>query len=124
MDKKTERWIYWMNAGHFLGCHQMASRSFSFHGYQFPVCARCTGVIVGELLSVVSILLGIRINFWLMLFLIAIMGIDWGIQRIDICESTNIRRLVTGLSCGFGLTYLYFYIIRFGYYYIIGLFIK
>ncbi|MEI3349189.1 MAG: DUF2085 domain-containing protein [Dysosmobacter sp.] len=36
------------SVGHTLGCHQRPDRSFFFHGKQFPVCARCTGVFLGE----------------------------------------------------------------------------
>ena len=28
-------------------CHQMAERSFLFHGMQMPLCARCTGIYTG-----------------------------------------------------------------------------
>ena len=28
-------------------CHQMAERSFLFHGMQMPLCARCTGIYIG-----------------------------------------------------------------------------
>ena len=33
--------------GNHSGCHQMPERSFFYKGKQFPVCARCTGVIIG-----------------------------------------------------------------------------
>ena len=40
---------------------------------------------------------------------IAVMGLDWGIQHFGIKESTNRRRLITGISCGTALTYVYYY---------------
>ena len=87
--------------GNNSGCHQIPERSFFYKGKQFPVCARCTGVIMGQLFA---ILLGMfrEISFGLSLFLLSIMGMDWGIQTLKIKESTNWRRLVTGVFGGFG----------------------
>ena len=45
MNKKDEKWVSLMEYGHKIGCHQMPERSFFYKEYQFPVCARCTGVI-------------------------------------------------------------------------------
>ena len=42
-------WLKWMDWGKRLGCHQMPERSFFIKGYQFPVCARCTGVLVSSI---------------------------------------------------------------------------
>ena len=36
---------------------------------------------------------------------------DWLIQFIKVKESTNIRRLITGLLGGFGLSNLYYFVI-------------
>ena len=51
MDKRK---IYkkLMVIGRATGCHQLPERSFSFRGKQFPVCARCTGVFIGEVLGI------------------------------------------------------------------------
>lgn len=114
MNKKDKVWIKLMNIGHVLGCHQMESRSFSIGGYQFPLCARCTGVLIGELIGIGCIICGLRISWITILIFIAIMGIDWFIQYIELRMSNNYRRFVTGTFCGFAVTYVYFYIIIWG----------
>ncbi len=111
MNKKDEVWIKLMNIGHVLGCHQMECRSFSIAGYQFPLCARCTGVLIGELLGIACIIGGFRISWITILIFIAIMGMDWFIQYIRLLMSNNYRRVVTGIFCGFAVTYVYFYLI-------------
>lgn len=111
MNRKDKVWIKLMNIGHWLGCHQMESRSFSFKGYQFPLCARCTGVLIGNIIGIIDLCIGIRIEwYWTVLF-IGIMGADWFIQYLEILYSNNYRRLVTGTLCGVGVTYCYFYAI-------------
>ncbi|MDT8715425.1 DUF2085 domain-containing protein [Clostridium sp. 19966] len=78
------------------GCHQIPERSFFLKGYQFPICARCTGVLIGYILS---IFLFSYISFPMCIGLAIIMLLDWVIQYLNIAQSTNIRRLITG-SCG------------------------
>lgn len=112
MNKSVSIWIKLMNFGKRLGCHQMPSRSFFVKGYQFPVCARCTGVIVGELLAIILILFSFSIRWWMMLLLLVPMGVDWLLQYINILESTNTRRVITGLLGGIGLTYFYCLLIK------------
>ena len=111
MNKSDLIWIKLMNLGHRLGCHQMEERSFHFKGYQFPVCARCTGVFLGEIIAIVLLLLGIKINIFVSIALLLIMGFDWFIQYIKLLQSTNIRRLITGTLTGIGLTFIYYYLI-------------
>lgn len=92
--------------GNYTGCHHLPERSFFYRGKQFPVCARCTGVFIGQLFSCIT---GVFINMTLsipVLFL-AIMGIDWGLQEFKIKPSTNFRRLITGILGGFGLFSIY-----------------
>ena len=109
MNNKDKRWISLMEYGHRLGCHQMPERSFSYKGYQFPVCARCTGVIIGEIIAIVLILFRIEVDITIAIGLLLIMGIDWGIQFMKLLQSNNIRRLITGMSGGIGLMYGYYY---------------
>ena len=96
-------WLWWWNLGKKLGCHQLPERSFYWHGYQFPVCARCTGVYIGELLALFGhFVIG---SFWrLDVLFCLVMLLYWTVQFLKIRRSTNIRRLVTGLLCGYGMT--------------------
>ncbi len=110
MCKNDEVWIKFMKIGEKLGCHQMESRSFSYKGYQFPLCARCTGVFIGEITGIIQIILGYRLSYKRMMTFIIIMGIDWGLQYLKLLPSNNIRRVTTGTLCGIGMTYMYFYI--------------
>ena len=88
--------------GKRMGCHQRPDRSFSFRGRQFPLCARCTGVMASYLLSIpVYILCG---GSWqLSVAAMAVMLADWTIQFLGLRESTNPRRFLTGLCGGYGI---------------------
>ena len=112
-SKKLKKWVSIMEFGHRLGCHQRAERSFFFKGYQFPVCARCTGVIIGELIAIILLFCGLKSNIYISIALLLVMGLDWFIQYIKLKESNNIRRLITGISGGIGLIYIYYYVIMF-----------
>ena len=37
-------------------------------------------------------------------------GLDWFIQFINVLQSNNTRRLITGFSGGMGITYIYYYL--------------
>ena len=103
---KTQTYNTLMRIGRHSGCHQLPDRSFKMNGKQLPVCARCTGVMAGNIAALI------------MFFIYAIpiqtcvagcvaMFIDWLIQYINVRQSTNIRRLITGIIGGYSLTTLY-----------------
>ncbi len=112
MSKADRMWIRAMEFGARMGCHQMASRSFFIRGYQFPVCARCAGVLIGQIVATIQLCVGVRLPMKLITPMIGIMGVDWGLQYLKIKESTNVRRLLTGIPCGIGLTFLYAFLLR------------
>lgn len=101
-----------MTIGAKVGCHQMADRSFFIHKQQFPVCARCTGVFIGYVMSVLTFAFFIT-PMWLCLLFCLIMFLDWFIQFLKIQESNNIRRLITGIIGGYGYLSLQINIVAF-----------
>lgn len=105
-SKSVIRWKKFMAFGSRLGCHQMPERSFFIKGYQFFVCARCTGVISGEIIAIATFFF-IKPSLILSLLLLIPMAVDWGLQYLKILESTNIRRFISGLISSIGLTFLY-----------------
>lgn len=98
--------------GNNSGCHQMPERSFFYHGKQFPVCARCTGVFIGQTAAVILAMFKFTLKFPTSIMLICVMGIDWCIQELNIKQSTNIRRLITGICGGLGVFSLYITVIK------------
>ena len=107
-------WIKMMKIGEVFGCHQKPERSFFVKGFQFPICARCTGVIIAAVIATV-VFFFIRLPIWLCALMSSIMLLDWGLQYLKIKESTNTRRLITGLIGGFGYTMLHLYFYRWVY---------
>lgn len=104
------------------GCHQMPERSFKIGAYVFPVCARCTGVCFGQISAVILAAFGMVCPYYIAVCLLAVMGLDWLVQRTGIKESTNIRRLVTGVCGGFGLFSIYITIVLLLYHFVISIF--
>ncbi len=101
-DKSFERWKKWMELGERTGCHQLPERSLFVGGYQMPVCARCTGVMLGYILAVpLYIKFGFKAG--LSFFGCAAMLADWSLQKAGIKESTNRRRFITGILGGIGI---------------------
>lgn len=98
-----------MKAGSRTGCHQLPERSFYYKGWQFPVCARCTGVIIGYIAAG-----GLAFLFHPNIFIIGacclVMLCDWLLQFLKIKESTNIRRLITGIIGGYGVMSGYIFV--------------
>lgn len=106
MKQADQTWIKWMEWGHRLGCHQKPERSFFIKGYQMPVCARCTGVFFGYLLAILYLPFGKKNKKWNKMIAFVgslIMLTDWSLQALKIKESTNKRRLLTGIAGGFGI---------------------
>ena len=95
-----------MELGRRSGCHQMPERSFFWRGYQFPVCARCTGVFLGQIAGMLTYAL-YQMPWRRSSFFLFLMFLDWFLQRMKLLPSTNPRRLITGLLCGYTLGQCY-----------------
>ena len=105
-------------------CHRLTDRSFTIAGRQLPLCARCTGIYLGVILTFIILTLAGR-KRWsqlpplrIMLILIGfvvIMGID-GINSYShffaglphLYEPQNWLRLVTGTGAGLAMGLILF----------------
>lgn len=98
-------WLYqWLPI--LFGCHCLDSRSFHYKGRRFPLCARCTGELVGILFCLITfpwVRVGVVPAVGLLLPLI----VDGGLQALTPYESKNGRRLLTGLLFGYALADLF-----------------
>ena len=100
-----------MAIGKASGCHQNPERSFFIRGKQFPICARCTGVLIGNIMAYICFFICVPPPEYCLIGC-AVMFVDWYIQYIKLCKSTNMRRLITGIIGGYSLATLYCYIIK------------
>ena len=104
-------------------CHQLTERSFFIHEHQSPLCARCTGMYLGFLISVIFLIARRRARaarvpaagiIAVLIGFITIMGIDGVNSTISIIpgapqlyHTTNIHRIVTGTLFGMGIAMLF-----------------
>jgi uncharacterized membrane protein len=79
----------------------MPERSFFIRGYQLPLCARCTGIVIGHVLGIIASIFR-RVPFTCLFAALPLM-IDGTVQKFTSYESTNRRRLITGILYGFGM---------------------
>lgn len=101
-EEQYKKWQRLMNLGYKLcRCHQLPERSFYYHGFQFPVCARCTGILCGFFILGPIITIFTFGNMYVSLLLFFLMIFDGGLQLITKYHSNNLLRLMTGLGFGY-----------------------
>lgn len=67
-----------------------------------PICARCTGLVVGNVVAATLALVADPPSVGLALALLAPLVIDGVLQATTSYRSSNPRRLLTGLAGGIG----------------------
>lgn len=102
--------------GRFLqicfGCHARPDRSFFFHGKQFPICARCTGELIGMIAGIpIAVFVGYPEFQWVLLLMVPML-FDGFLQLLTRYESGNYRRLFTGFLFGIALVFAFIYFHR------------
>ena len=107
MDKGTKIWIQVMAFFRkYWGCHQIRERSFSLCNYQFPICARCTGILLGYIVAIILLLMKIRIELYICVVMSFPLIVDGSLQYIFKVSSNNTRRFITGILFGVAIIYL------------------
>lgn len=88
----------------FVFCHQIPERSFKFKGRQFPVCARCTGILIGYCAFPLFYFGIIKLSILPIILLNLPIFIDGITQYMGWRESNNKLRLITGFLSSFALS--------------------
>lgn len=91
-----------------FGCHCLPERSFYIKGKKFPICARCTGELVGIFIAIITASFMSIMPIYLLLLMLVPLILDGYIQLTTSYVSTNSRRFFTGLIFGYSLTTLFF----------------
>ncbi len=82
-------------------CNGDVRRAPRIYGIVFPLCYRCTGVLLGLFIKPPFF------QIWLALLLVLPMLLDGGRQYFLGRESTNPRRILTGIMFGVGVRMLF-----------------
>ncbi len=105
MYKKIKIFMYrWLPL--VFGCHCKIDRTYHIKSQPLPICARCTGELLGILLSCVISSFYIP-NFWILLLCMLPMIIDGFLQLLTNYESTNFKRIITGFIFGYAFMTLF-----------------
>lgn len=84
-----------------LNCHQLSQRSYSYNDNQMSFCARDTGIFLGLVLGFMyASRKKIILTLPLVIATLLPIGLDGTIQLLTDYESTNPKRLITGLIAG------------------------
>jgi uncharacterized membrane protein len=107
------------NAVGYAVCHQIEERSFHFHGFVSPMCARCTGMYMGVVVA--AAFYGLRkkrgaalFPSWGIIAVLAGFALMWGLDGFNsylhlfpnaphVFPPSNINRMVTGSLMGINL---------------------
>jgi uncharacterized membrane protein len=96
----------------FIGCHRLSDRSFFINNRQFHICARCTGLLIGMVLSLLLMPLNAYIGFLFPIFLV-VLAIDGLTQKAKLRQSNNLLRFTTGLTTAATFASFFLYVPKF-----------
>ena len=84
-----------------VNCHQLSHRSYEYNNNQMPFCARVVGIFLGLAIGFI-VSLGRKINLTLPIVILSLIpiGLDGTIQLVTEYESTNPKRIITGMIAG------------------------
>ncbi|MEC8073904.1 MAG: DUF2085 domain-containing protein [Candidatus Thermoplasmatota archaeon] len=84
-----------------LNCHQLSQRSYSYNDNQMSFCVSDTGIFLGLVLGFMyASRKKIVLTLPLVIATLLPIGLDGTIQLLTDYESTNPKRLITGLIAG------------------------
>ena len=87
-------------------CHRLENRSFKVFGHVMPICARCTGQIIGFIVFLIIYHLNLTLPPILASILILPLLLDGFSQLFTLRKSNNALRFITGIIFALGLSSL------------------
>ena len=84
----------------WIPCHRKIERSIRFGSFVFPLCARCTAILVGYLFLPITFIFQSIFVWWHIPLLMLPLLIDGYTQKWKWRESNNVLRFITGLLFG------------------------
>ncbi len=93
----------------YIFCHGIPERCFTIRGHTFPICARCTGLLIGiaaGFLAPATWYLPSVLAIGLALLLVAPLLVDGLTQLAGLRQSTNSLRILTGAIGGLGVAFV------------------
>ncbi|HEY7752063.1 MAG TPA: DUF2085 domain-containing protein, partial [Ignavibacteriaceae bacterium] len=109
-DGSMTAWSFKLSGYNYsLVCHQNADKCFEINGSYFLVCARCTGIYFGALISSVLFLIGFNIKFKTLTPLIystAFLLLDVVLTTAEVYSYSQTIASLTGLILG-SIVYIY-----------------
>lgn len=86
----------------WIPCHRKKNRSIKIGSYTLPLCARCSGVLLGYLFLPLFFVFSSILKIVIIPILILPLLIDGFTQKWQWRESNNFLRLTTGILFGVG----------------------
>ncbi len=97
-------------------CNLNSERAFFIGSFCFPLCVRCSAIIVSILLTVTLIqIFKVKLNAKLLVVYIILIVpclLDGIMQYFFNIESNNIKRLITGVLCGVGIGNIVMFVVQ------------
>lgn len=93
----------------FFNCHQRIDRSLNIKSIHWPLCYRCTGILLGVFLSLL-INYFFDLNAWMILLAIPLL-IDGLLQKYTKYQSNQFKRVITGILFSQAFIFIFSYAI-------------
>ena len=88
-------------------CNQKSNRAPKCCWCVFLLCYRCTWIVIGWLIATLTISFYTIPKSYILLLLFTLpCAVDWLLQKLNLFESTNPRRFITGLLFWIWLIFL------------------
>lgn len=95
-------------------CNKMSERTLIINGFVFPICYRCMTISLTLFIFIPTFIFCVnkfnKLIIIISIILVIIGFLDGLLQYVFNIDSTNLRRVITGMLAGLGFSYLFSFI--------------